>query len=132
MPVTDITIHENADIPIWIQIRNRIVYLIRTGRYVQGDRLPSVRELAVELNINFNTVSKAYQALEREGFIKTMRGRGTFVSDPPEGAAEEESPLDVLIEALMKAADSAGVDNDELLFRIEARLERRGENHGNA
>lgn len=122
----EITIDETADVAIWIQIRNRILYLIRSGSYKNGDRLPSVRELAVKLNINFNTVSKAYQDLERDGVIKTKRGMGTFVdvSDSEEQELEE-SPIDILISELVKTADSNGIANDELLHRINKQLSKR-------
>lgn len=124
--MADIQIDETADVPIWIQIRNRIVYLIRSGQFEEGDRLPSVRELAVRLNINFNTVSKAYQDLERDGLIKTKRGSGTFVASGANDLDDvSESPLDILIGELVKTADSHGIGNDELLFRIQQRLNAR-------
>ena len=124
--MANIQINESADVPLWIQIRNRIVYLIRSGQYCEGDRLPSVRELAVKLNINFNTVSKAYQDLERDGLIHTKRGRGTFVAASEKDTENiDESPVDVLISELIKAAESNGLKNDELLFRINQQLNRR-------
>ena len=124
--MTDIQIDEKADVAIWIQIRNRIVYLIRSGRYQPGDRLPSVRDLAVKLNINFNTVAKTYPDLERDGIIETKRGRGTFVcKSAADLGAVSDSPLDILIEELVKLADSNGVADDELLFRIEQRLSQK-------
>lgn len=74
-------VNEKSVVPIWIQIRKRLVYLISTGKFERGQRLPSVRELSVELGVNYNTVNKVYQDLERDGYIYTQRGRGTFVSD---------------------------------------------------
>lgn len=122
----EILIDETADVAIWIQIRNRILYLIRSGSYKNGDRLPSVRELAVKLNINFNTVSKAYQDLERDGVIKTKRGMGTFVSvSESEEGDLDESPIDVLISELITMANSNGMANDELLHRINKQLSKR-------
>ncbi len=122
----DIHINEFADVPIWIQIRNRIIYLMRAGQLHEGDRLPSVRELAVKLGINFNTVSKTYTDLEKDGFIVTKRGRGTFVCTlPKQEESNEDSPVDILIEELIKAALSNGVEKDELLHRINEHLARR-------
>lgn len=126
-----ITIVEKADTPIWAQIGNRIKFLIRSGVYGPGDRLPSVRELAVELKINFNTVSKAYQNLERDGIIETKRGRGTFIADS--GLDEEQlrkNPIELLIDELVSAADSQGMGNDELRYLIEKRLTKREAFHG--
>ena len=78
---TGFRINEKSVVPIWIQIRRRLVYLISKGKFERGQRLPSVRELSVELGVNYNTVNKVYQDLERDGYIYTQRGRGTFVSD---------------------------------------------------
>ena len=66
--------------PIWLQLRHRLVYLIESGLFEEGERLPTVRELSVSLGINYNTVSKVYQDIERDGYINSKRGKGTFVS----------------------------------------------------
>mgnify|MGYP000875523760 CR=1 FL=1 len=127
--MADIIIDGTADVPIWIQIRNRIIYLIRSGQLAEGDRLPSVREVAVKQNGNFNT--KAYKDLERDGLIQTKRGSGTFVaSTAQQVGALSDSPLDVLIDELLESADSRGIGDDELLFQIQRRLETRRANHG--
>lgn len=78
---TSFRISEKSVVPIWIQIRKRLVYLISAGKFERGERLPSVRELSVQLGVNYNTVNKVYQDLERDGYIYTQRGRGTYVSD---------------------------------------------------
>lgn len=129
--MADIIIDGTADVPIWIQIRNRIIYLIRSGQLAEGDRLPSVREVAVKQNVNFNTVAKAYKDLERDGLIQAKRGSGTFVaSTAQQVGALSDSPLDVLIDELLESADSRGIGDDELLFQIQRRLETRRANHG--
>ncbi|MEI3231952.1 MAG: GntR family transcriptional regulator [Gordonibacter pamelaeae] len=76
-----ITIDSDSGIPLWLQLRNRLIYLIASGRFKAGDKLPTVRELAVDLGINYNTVSKVYQDIERDGYIVSKRGKGTFVAD---------------------------------------------------
>lgn len=80
-PISAFRINEKSVVPIWIQIRKRLVYLISAGKFERGERLPSVRELSVQLGVNYNTVNKVYQDLERDGYIYTQRGRGTYVSD---------------------------------------------------
>lgn len=80
-PLSSFRINERSVVPIWIQIRQRLVYLITAGKFERGARLPSVRELSVQLGVNYNTVNKVYQDLERDGYIYTQRGRGTYVSD---------------------------------------------------
>lgn len=68
-----------SHVPIWEQIVNQVKELVLKGILAPGDKIPSVRELASNLIVNPNTVSKAYQELERQEIIETLRGRGTFV-----------------------------------------------------
>ncbi|MBX6353028.1 MAG: GntR family transcriptional regulator [Thermoflavifilum sp.] len=70
--------------PVYQQVMDGIKAAIASGWLKPGDKLPSVRELALELTINHNTVAKAYQELERERVIEVIRGRGTFVAYPGE------------------------------------------------
>ncbi len=65
--------------PLYAQLGRAIRFAIATGRLVVGDQLPTVRQLAVELRINANTVAKVYAELERTGIVETRRGVGTFV-----------------------------------------------------
>ena len=89
-------IDHNSGLPVWIQIKNRIAYLIGSGAFVPGDRLPTVRALAVDLDISYNTVNRAYMDLEREGYISTRKGRGTFVAERHDLGAHtaSDSPID--------------------------------------
>ena len=73
---------ENSDLPLWVQLRNRMAYLITSGFYKPGDKLPTVRKYAADLRIAYNTVSKAYMGLERDGYVATVRGSGVFVNEP--------------------------------------------------
>lgn len=70
-----------SSIPIWLQLKNRFTYLITSGYYLPGDQLPTVRGLAADIEINYNTVSKVYQSLEEDGFIVSKRRQGAFVCD---------------------------------------------------
>lgn len=129
--MAEIIVDETADVPIWIQIRNRVIYLIRSGQLQPGDRLPSVRELAVKQNINFNTAAKAYKDLERDGLIQTKRGSGTFVATQADDIQDmSDSPLDALIGELVSMAKSSGISNDELLFHIRQRINPKDDIHG--
>ncbi len=74
-------IDETSDIPIWVQLRQRIAYLINSGYFKAGDKLPTVRGLASEISINYNTVNKAYISLVSDGYLESTRGRGVFVAD---------------------------------------------------
>ena len=67
--------------PIYEQIIDSIKELVVKGVLIPGERLPSVRDMAKEMTLNPNTVQKAYQELERQGIISTLRGKGTFISE---------------------------------------------------
>lgn len=67
-------------LPIWYQIVEQIKHKIASGQLRPEQQLPTVRQLAVDLTVNANTVAKAYSELEREGILTTRQGRGTFVS----------------------------------------------------
>ena len=71
----------NSSVPIWLQLKNRFIYLITSGYYLPGDQLPTVRGLAADVEINYNTVSKVYQSLEEDGYIVSKRRLGAFVAD---------------------------------------------------
>lgn len=77
-----LTLDFSSDIPIYQQIRNAIVTAIAQGEYAEGERLPTVRALALEAGINTMTVNKAYQLLKQEGYIITDRRNGAMVHCP--------------------------------------------------
>lgn len=77
-------VESKSGVPIYVQLKNQIKYMIAAGKFVPGDQLPTVRQLAVDLTINPNTVARIYLELEREGLLRTQQGRGTFVADHPE------------------------------------------------
>ena len=74
-------LNEKSSLPIWLQLKNRFIYLITSGYYMPGDQLPTVRGLAAEVEVNYNTVSKVYQSLEEDGYIVSKRRQGAFVCD---------------------------------------------------
>ncbi|WP_139652383.1 GntR family transcriptional regulator [Raoultibacter phocaeensis] len=80
-PFDSYKIDKKSDIPIWVQLKQRITYLIISGAYQPGDQLPTVRELAVHLDINYHTVNKVYHELEGSGLIEVQAGRGSHVAD---------------------------------------------------
>lgn len=73
-------IDPSSGVPIYIQLIEQVKKATASGLLSKGEQLPSVRDMAVELTVNPNTIAKAYQELEREGIIETLRGRGTFVA----------------------------------------------------
>ena len=85
----NITIDLRSDVPIYIQIVEQVRQQVVDGRLKSGDQLPTVRALASDLRINFNTVSRAYRLLDEAGVISTQQGRGTYILEmPPPEVAE--------------------------------------------
>lgn len=120
-------IDHNSGLPVWIQIKNRIAYLIGSGAFVPGDRLPTVRALAVDLDISYNTVNRAYMDLEREGYISTRKGRGTFVAERHDLGAHtaSDSPIELVIDDMIRVCSNTGLADDDIVAMVQARLAHR-------
>ncbi|MFQ5616390.1 MAG: GntR family transcriptional regulator [Anaerolineales bacterium] len=88
MSTLDITLNFRSGLPIYIQIMNQIKHKIAAKELKPGDQLPTVRQLAADLRVNFNTIARAYRTLDNAGIISTQHGRGTFI---PEHESEEKS-----------------------------------------
>ncbi|MGN0621190.1 MAG: GntR family transcriptional regulator [Porcipelethomonas sp.] len=103
--------------PIYEQLYKKIIELIIRGVLKENEQLPSVRSLAKDMNINPNTVAKAYQELERNGIIYSAAGRGSFVAGINEKAVKEYilSDFDTAAQEALKA----GITKNELKERID-------------
>ena len=112
-------INEKSSIPIWLQLKNRFIYLITSGYYKPGDQLPTVRGLAADVEVNYNTVSKVYINLEHDGYVESVRGRGVFVRDISKLAADDvQSIADTEIEESIKRCLALGMTLDEIMLRM--------------
>ncbi|NLJ33331.1 MAG: GntR family transcriptional regulator [Firmicutes bacterium] len=102
--------------PIYEQIKDQIKEGIIKGIFLPGDKLPSVRELSTLLTINPNTVSKAYQELEREKTIETLRGRGTYIAENyrPQLDKERLQEIKELLRRVVVEAHYLGLDQVEV------------------
>ncbi len=109
--------------PIYRQLVEQLRLQVARGEILDGHRLPSVRELALELRINPNTVARAYSELEREGVVIRQQGRGVFVTErkPKVPAAQRRRLLDEHLDQLLVAAWKLGVDSEELIDRLASR-----------
>ena len=117
----DIIISNMVDEPIYLQIENQIKAKIMSGELAAGEALPSMRNLAMQLRISVITTKRAYEELERDGFIESYTGRGCFVKAQNAKLLREES-LRQTRELLSKAVDKAklsGIDLDELKEILE-------------
>lgn len=120
------TINPKSGVPLYIQIKEEIKVLIIKGAYPPGEQLPTVRQLAVDLRINSNTVARAYSELEREGVISTHQGKGTFVCSLPDSFESQvkEQQIDALLERLLADAYSLGYQAKDVLCRLEQIIKR--------
>lgn len=115
-----------SDQPIYSQIVERIQIRIVKGTYPPGSRLPSVRELALEAGVNPNTVQRAYADLEQNGFLRTERTNGKFVTDDHDMLRRLRMELSKgYIEELFEKMTGLGFTRQEIIEAIEA---QRGEN----
>ena len=118
-------VDESSGIPIWVQLRNRLTYLISVGHYKPGEQLPTVRGLAAKININYNTVNKVYQSLERDGYIQTRRGLGTFVCDADTiGSAASESVSDMVTDEYLRKCLGLGMSFDDVSDQVTRRINK--------
>ena len=118
-----VTVDPRDRTPIYAQLDRALRAAIATGRLVAGDQLPTVRQLAVELSINANTVARVYAELERAGILETRRGVGTFIIATPAKAhppKQHERRLRSFITRLLADASAAGFTLDDLLEALQA------------
>jgi GntR family transcriptional regulator len=121
--VSVVSIDPRDATPIYAQLHRALRAAIATGRLAVGDQLPTVRQLAVELRINANTVARVYGELERGGVIETRRGVGSFVSATPAQAhppRERDRRLRALVTRILHDADVAGFTVDDLIDALTA------------
>jgi GntR family transcriptional regulator len=109
--------------PIYAQLERALRAAIASGRLRPGDQLPTVRQLAVDLRVNANTVARVYSDLERAGVIETRRGVGSFISATPAQAhppRERDRRLRTLVTRVLADIDRAGFTVDELIAALGA------------
>lgn len=110
-----------SGVPAYRQIIDQVMGGIATGALAGGDQLPTVRQLAVDLSINPNTVIRAYRELEIRGVLETMQGTGTFVSHQKveRNDAERQRRLSQIVGEVVARAGSAGFTLEELVERLQ-------------
>jgi GntR family transcriptional regulator len=115
--------------PIYAQLERGLRAAIAAGRLGPGDQLPTVRQLAVDLSVNANTVARVYTDLERAGVIETRRGVGSFISATPAQARsprEHERRLKAFATRVLADADAAGFTADEVISALRAHRQGGG------
>ena len=121
----EILIDIKSGVPFYRQIIEQIKFAIARDDIEPGDRLPTVRQLAVDLSINPNTVVRAYRELEIEGVLDTQQGSGTFVGHekPEVNRLEKQRMLDQILTDLLARASSYGLSLDDVLEGLRQRKE---------
>ena len=114
--------------PIYEQVKDGLRRLVVTGAIQERERLPSVRQLAASLAINPNTIQKAYEALEAEGYVYTVPGRGTFATAQTDVSRERRETLLRPFDAVAAELEFLGVPAEELAARL--RKERKDDDQG--
>ena len=123
-PWNGFAVDQTDKTPVYAQLERAIRSAIATGRLSVGDQLPTVRQLAVDLRINANTVAKVYAFLERAGVLETRRGVGTFVAallPAPQEAALRRTELTRLVDRFLAELSHHGFHLDDALPEIERR-----------
>jgi GntR family transcriptional regulator len=121
--VAIVTIDSRDATPIYAQLERSLRAAIAAGRLRPGDQLPTVRQLAVDLRVNANTVARVYSDLERAGVIETRRGVGSFVSATPAQAhppREHERRLRGFVTRVLSDIDRSGFTVDEVIAALGA------------
>ena len=113
---------ESSGVPIYVQLREQILRQLGAGVLAAGDQMPTMREVAVALKIDLNTVRHTYDELERMGAITLVRGRGSFVAKPPPAmsARAQQAQTDGLAKQVLATAATMGIDPVTLADRIKA------------
>ena len=119
-------VEASSPVPIYAQIVGQVRSAVAAGELVEGDSLPSVRQLAGELRVNPNTVAQAYRELEREGITYVQRGQGTFVAgmEPERRDAEREELARGLIDRMLEDAFRLGLSPAEVRETLDRSLAR--------
>ncbi|MEU6275673.1 GntR family transcriptional regulator [Streptomyces populi] len=119
-----VRVDTTSQVPPYAQIRAQLGALILTGRLVEGDRLPTVRQLATDLGLAPGTVARAYRELEAAELIRTRRGAGSRVAAPPAGPARPyASQLATLARDFTSSARALGADTEAILAAVRDALD---------
>ena len=121
-------IHPSSGTPIYRQLMDQVQALISSSRLVSGELLPSVRQVAGDLEVNMMTVSKAYAKLEADGILQRVRGKGMRVAEPATATAslsQRKKELKPLIELIVTRGIQLGLTDEQILAVTKSVLKER-------
>ena len=124
---------ESSGVPIYVQLRDQLLRWVATGALKPGDQMPTMRQVAVAVRVDLNTVRHAYDELERAGAIVLIRGRGSFVAANAHDVAVRDvaDSADALAHQALRLAGTAGVDPRHLAERILHLIQDKATNRDN-
>lgn len=120
-----IQIDHRSGVPIYVQIMEQVRQQVSSGKLQPGDQLPTVRQMATELRVNFNTVARAYRLLDEAGLISTQQGRGTYIWEMPSAQVVERlrhESLQGLTRHYLHEAQRLGFTQPEVKGEFEEQL----------
>jgi len=121
------SLSNSSGVPYYRQIVNQVMYGVANGMLKPGERLPTVRQLAVDLQVNLNTIVKAYSELELRGIVNTQQGTGTFVSESggEVNAEEKLKGIERLCTAFLDEVAAMGITTDEVFSTLNRIIKER-------
>lgn len=125
-PIENIRLDFRSGTPIYTQIVEQVKQQVISGELKPGDQLPTVRALALELRVNFNTVARAYRLLDEAGIISTQQGRGTYILEVPLPAHTDQlrqQALEALTRDYLSEAFRLGCSQNEISNALKEQLE---------
>jgi GntR family transcriptional regulator len=131
-PVIQFRLDLTTGVPVYRQLIDQVLVAIASGFLGAGDQLPTVRQLAVDLSINPNTVVRAYKELEIRGILTTQQGTGTFITtkEVPQDEAQRQKRLSQLVGEFVARAAGEGYTLKELIERLGSLTAEPGANGG--
>ncbi|MEO8587532.1 MAG: GntR family transcriptional regulator [Acidobacteriota bacterium] len=117
-----------SGVPFYRQVIDQVLLAVADGRLKPGVQLPTVRQLAVDLSVNLNTIARAYREMEIRGLVETQQGTGTFVAHrkAEKKTAERRKALERLIDQFLTTATTQGFTHDEFAEALLERTEEAG------
>ncbi len=118
----------HSGVPIYLQIVGQIQELVLNGKLIPGDQLPTVRQLAAEIRVNFNTVARAYRMLDEARLISTQQGRGTYILNLPGTEFKQKiktASLEIQLKRALQALVKQGYSQEEILAELEHILNQK-------
>ena len=125
-PYTIFRLDTSSGVPFYRQIIDQVLLAVADGRLRPGAQLPTVRQLAVDLSVNLNTVAKAYREMEIRGIVETQQGTGTFVATrlADRKSGERKKALEGLVDRFVALAGANGFSLEELAEALVERSEK--------